>query len=157
MSRYGGPPAAGAAGGRQIALPNQTIYINNLNDKLPKQQLRRCRTRARCRLARTRAACEHSACRYACVILLPRRIAVARSRAVPAVAPSRPRRGPHSLRASVFSPCVQRTVRALLAVWRHPGRSGIKDAQDARTGICSFPASHFGVDREGTTSHKYSN
>eukprot|EP00802_Teleaulax_amphioxeia_P020931 Tamp_21242.p1 GENE.Tamp_21242~~Tamp_21242.p1 ORF type:complete len:242 (+),score=86.27 Tamp_21242:82-807(+) len=40
MSRYGGPPAAGAAGGRQIALPNQTIYINNLNDKLPKQQLR---------------------------------------------------------------------------------------------------------------------
>ncbi len=41
MSRYGGPPAAGAAGGRQIALPNQTIYINNLNEKLPEQQLRR--------------------------------------------------------------------------------------------------------------------
>ena len=36
--RYGGPPAAG---GRQIAMPNQTVYINNINDKLPKQQLRR--------------------------------------------------------------------------------------------------------------------
>jgi len=35
MSRYGGPQ-----GGRQIALPNQTIYINNLFDKLSKDLLR---------------------------------------------------------------------------------------------------------------------
>ena len=28
--------------GRQIALPNQTIYINNINDKLSKDLLRRC-------------------------------------------------------------------------------------------------------------------
>ena len=29
------------AAGRQIALPNQTIYINNINDKLSKELLRR--------------------------------------------------------------------------------------------------------------------
>jgi len=34
------PPANGGPG-YSIALPNQTVYINNLNDKLPKETLRR--------------------------------------------------------------------------------------------------------------------
>jgi hypothetical protein len=34
--------------GRQIALPNQTIYINNINDKLSKDLLRRYGTHVLC-------------------------------------------------------------------------------------------------------------
>ena len=145
------------AAGRQIALPNQTIYINNINDKLSKELLRRFvyaasgarrgRTRhhhAQARDARcsARVSVITSHCTHALrlpgfhLVKCVARGAIAARSVVP---PG------HRLTDTAAACMVQRAVRPVLAVRRCTGCGRHEDAKNARAGLCGLSAPDLGV------------